>query len=113
MNVEIGSEAALFPEKEYINGIYFPCSVDGGAFTNRISLIISKAIKDLTTQFLREVFTSFFLHKVCMERFSDLYFGKTCKKEMSAKKLQNLLGMDFIKGKIVYKKCGNNTVVKT
>ncbi len=22
MNVEIGAEAALFPEKEYINGIY-------------------------------------------------------------------------------------------
>jgi hypothetical protein len=23
MNVEIGAEAALFPEKEYINGIFF------------------------------------------------------------------------------------------
>ncbi len=26
MNVEIGAEAALFPEKEYINGIALQCS---------------------------------------------------------------------------------------
>jgi len=28
MNVEIGAEAVLFPEKEYISGIFdFPCNV--------------------------------------------------------------------------------------
>jgi hypothetical protein len=27
MNVEIGAEAALFPEKEYINGIPLQCEV--------------------------------------------------------------------------------------
>ncbi len=35
MNVEIGAEAALFPEKEYINGI---------AVAVRISLFYSKYI---------------------------------------------------------------------
>jgi hypothetical protein len=29
MNVEIGTEAAQFPEKEYINGIFFAVSVHG------------------------------------------------------------------------------------
>jgi hypothetical protein len=32
MNVEIGAEAAQFPEKEYINGIAFAVSANG--FTN-------------------------------------------------------------------------------
>ncbi len=33
MNVEIGTEAAQFPEKEYINGIFFAvcgCGTNGG-----------------------------------------------------------------------------------
>ncbi len=29
MNVEIGTEAAQFPEKEYMNGIFFAVSVHG------------------------------------------------------------------------------------
>jgi hypothetical protein len=29
MNVEIGTEAAQFPEKEYINGIFLPVFVGG------------------------------------------------------------------------------------
>jgi hypothetical protein len=33
MNVEIGPEAAQFPEKEYINGI-FCCSVGARVFTS-------------------------------------------------------------------------------
>jgi hypothetical protein len=32
MNVEIGTEAAQFPEKEYINGIFF--AVHGAAHTH-------------------------------------------------------------------------------
>jgi hypothetical protein len=65
MNVEIGAEAALFPEKEYINRIYFPCIVDGEAFAIQVSLI--KARKDLTTnfcaKFVWKVFPIFILGK--------------------------------------------------
>jgi hypothetical protein len=32
MNVEIGAEAALFPEKEYINGISLQCSIYTSVF---------------------------------------------------------------------------------
>jgi hypothetical protein len=32
MNVEIGAEAAQFPEKEYINGIVFAVQVKGAAW---------------------------------------------------------------------------------
>ncbi len=32
MNVEIGAEAALFPEKEYINGIAVAVRAKGPAF---------------------------------------------------------------------------------
>jgi hypothetical protein len=35
MNFEIGAEAALFPEKEYIKGIFFAvgdCEYQGGKF---------------------------------------------------------------------------------
>jgi hypothetical protein len=38
MNVEIGAEAALFPEKEYINGIFF--AVWRGAGSPLIILVI-------------------------------------------------------------------------
>ncbi len=32
MNVEIGTEAAQFPEKEYINGIFFAVWVKAGGY---------------------------------------------------------------------------------
>jgi hypothetical protein len=34
MNVEIGAEAALFPEKEYINGIFFAVYKENAELTN-------------------------------------------------------------------------------
>ncbi len=41
MNVEIGAEAALFPEKEYIYGIFVavPISIRRGGIVYSISLI--------------------------------------------------------------------------
>jgi hypothetical protein len=35
MNVDIGAEAALFPEKEYINGFSLQCTVDEGLYFHR------------------------------------------------------------------------------
>ena len=40
MNVEIGAEAALFPEKEYINGIAVAVWV--GVFVSRLYEILEK-----------------------------------------------------------------------
>jgi hypothetical protein len=37
MNVEIGAEAALFPEKEYINGI--AVAVRAGPYNNRLKIL--------------------------------------------------------------------------
>jgi hypothetical protein len=52
MNVEIGAEAALFPEKEYINGIAIAVS-DGplchGAITNRCLHFSSIALTKMLT----------------------------------------------------------------
>jgi hypothetical protein len=48
MNVEIGAEAALFPEKEYINGIAVAVWV--GVFVSRLYEILEK--KNLSTSCL-------------------------------------------------------------
>jgi hypothetical protein len=37
MNVEIGAEAALFPEKEYISGIFFAVYLKYGSIPQLIS----------------------------------------------------------------------------
>jgi hypothetical protein len=36
MNVEIGTEATLFPEKEYINGIFFAVYTTKGAICSKV-----------------------------------------------------------------------------
>jgi hypothetical protein len=41
MNVEIGAEAALFPEKEYINGIAFAVQL--------LRIFVSNSIKFIVT----------------------------------------------------------------
>ncbi len=43
MNVEIGAEAALFPEKEYINGI--AVAVSANLWPSKIELSLKRNIK--------------------------------------------------------------------
>jgi hypothetical protein len=64
MNVEIGAEAVLFPEKEYINGIAVavlllrhsasfpapPCSTSAPAFSSTAALSCSGTMKTLSTK---------------------------------------------------------------
>ncbi len=45
MNVEIGDEAALFPEKEYISGIFVAVHAIHSPFFSRLLIIQKKSPK--------------------------------------------------------------------
>ena len=47
MNVEIGAEAALFPEKEYINGIFVAVKVADFLPTGRTTRYLSRGFQGL------------------------------------------------------------------
>jgi hypothetical protein len=45
MNVEIGTEAAQFPEKEYINGVFFAVSVHGEVGIDKLDTSLKYEVK--------------------------------------------------------------------
>ncbi len=45
MDVEIGTEAAQFPEKEYINGIFFAVSVLGELGIDKLDTSLKYEVK--------------------------------------------------------------------
>ncbi len=76
MNVETGAEAALFPEKEYINGIFF--AVHTSTDEKRKSLILTiKTFKKLEVKIYLHTSktTPHSLHNSVQHFFSEFFFS--------------------------------------
>ncbi len=75
MNVEIGAEAALFPEKEYINGIAVAVFSKFSQFTQFSQTYCPRPIRILILSLISTL-ELFYWAVVLQKKFSSLKFSK-------------------------------------